>query len=404
MQSELVRGAFILLACAVPLVFLLGPRARNSRSWAATATPLASIIGSGFLVVAPLLGATVGHWAPVAMVGIVVIAWLIGDVIRHNILHVEPLVEGQSPKSFVTRLDSASGWALAVSYVISVAFYLRLLSAFVLHGIASSDGPLEQWLTTAILLVIGGVGITKGLASLEALERSAVAVKLSIIAALLTGLLLFDVELWCAGTELPSSEPDSAWHAVRVLAGLLLVVQGFETSRYLGAEYEPELRAQTMGFAQLASGAIYLTFVTLMVPLLTDLDPSGGETEIITLSGQVHPILPAMLVIAAAMSQFSAAVADTIGAGGLAQDLSAQRMRARAAYGVIITLAIALTWTADIFEVIALASRGFALYYAMQCTIATTVAWTSGRKARALGFAAVGLVCAFCVVFAVPAG
>ena len=63
----MLLGAAIVLSCSAVLVWLLSPHMRHSTTWRATATPLASIIGSGFLIVAPLLGATVGRWAAFAL-------------------------------------------------------------------------------------------------------------------------------------------------------------------------------------------------------------------------------------------------------------------------------------------------------------------------------------------------
>ena len=40
----------------------------------------------------------------------------------------------------------------------------------------------------------------------------------------------------------------SAWEQLCQLAGMLLVVQGFETSRYLGSEFSAELRNQEHAF------------------------------------------------------------------------------------------------------------------------------------------------------------
>jgi len=54
---------FIILFALITLLFLANNRLRNSFQWRATVTPLASIIGSGFLIVAPLLHSILGKWA-----------------------------------------------------------------------------------------------------------------------------------------------------------------------------------------------------------------------------------------------------------------------------------------------------------------------------------------------------
>ena len=58
----------------------------------ATGTPLASIFGSGFLVIVPILAGAVGSYSVLAMVCVCLLAYLVGNVIRYNIVHVEPLL------------------------------------------------------------------------------------------------------------------------------------------------------------------------------------------------------------------------------------------------------------------------------------------------------------------------
>ena len=73
----------LLIAIAVAVAAaLFHPRIRRARDWRATVTPLASIIGSGFLVAGPLLAHAVNGWALVAMTGIVLVAYAIGAVVR----------------------------------------------------------------------------------------------------------------------------------------------------------------------------------------------------------------------------------------------------------------------------------------------------------------------------------
>lgn len=73
----------------------------------ATVTPLASIFGSGFLVIAPILTAAVGPYAVFAMIGICALAYGVGMVMRHNSrdpqwLHL-PAAGGGSGKGYGVR-------------------------------------------------------------------------------------------------------------------------------------------------------------------------------------------------------------------------------------------------------------------------------------------------------------
>jgi len=401
---SIINWALPILAFAVACV-LLAPRIRNAAFWRATVTPLASIIGSGFLVVAPLLGSLVGTAATWAILGIVIAAYAIGAVVRFNIRFAEPLIETDN-HNLLHMTERLSNVVLTVAYVISVAFYIRLLSAFVLRAFGLLSELSANLLTTGILLFIGLIGWYRGLRGLEQLEEWAVTIKLAIITALLVGLAHYDV-IHGFGSGSLLTESRSVFEQLRMLGGMLLVIQGFETSRYLGNEYSANTRIQSMRLAQLLSAVIYVGFVWLVTPLLYLIPPGNmGETAIIDLVGTVALVLPMMLVIAAAMSQFSAAVADTLGAGGLVVEETDQRVSPRASYLILVGLAIALVWVANVFEIITLASRAFALYYLAQVFVAMQTAQGIGTTVQYLyrqaGFGLIGAVLLWIVIFAIP--
>ena len=124
-------GVTILIALLLT-GFSLTPKARNNAWWQATVTPLASIIGSGFLVIAPLLAVVAGSLAVVAMLIIVVLAFAIGHVIRFNIRNSEKLEVTPNGSRVLLSAARISNVSLSVAYVISVAFYIRLLASFAL--------------------------------------------------------------------------------------------------------------------------------------------------------------------------------------------------------------------------------------------------------------------------------
>ena len=398
-----------ILAIAALLTGLsLMPWVRDNRWWGATVTPLASIIGSGFLVVAPLLASVAGSYALAAMLLIVVLAYFIGAVIRFNISHSEPLESSGRGPAGLRQVARISGIGLTLAYVISVAFYIRLLASFALSKTPFADGFYEDWLATLILLAIALIGWFRGLHGLEVVETISVSVKLSIIVALLAALAWFNLGTGNWSAEL-APEDAGIRTRLQMLGGMLLVVQGFETSRYLGAAYPGEMRRKTMRWAQISSGVIYVGFVALVVPLLAYLPPGEpDETAIITITDNVAWVLPLLLILAALMSQLSAGIADTVGAGGLVAEVTGKRVPERHAYPVLIACSVALIWLFDIFQVIAIASRAFAFYYLMQTVIALMVsgrvlAGSQKRRAQA-GFAALAVLLALIVIFALPAG
>jgi hypothetical protein len=62
--------------------------------------------------------------------------------------------------------------------------------------------------------------------------------------------------------------------------------------------------------------------------------------------------------------------------------------------------AIALSWSANTLEIVALASRAFAFYYMLQCLVAINVSKSSVQRA---GMAIIAAALGFITVFAVPA-
>lgn len=393
---------------AAALAVLLLPRLRNSDTWDATVTPLASIIGSGFLVSAPLLADVLGDLSLFAMAGLIALAYLIGGAIRFNIAHAEPLLARGAPMPIRTA-EQVSHIVLAFAYFVSVAYYLALLSTFLLKGLGHPDPWLARLITTAILLAIGAVGALRGLHEVEKIETFTVATNLAVIAGLLAALAWFNGAQLAAGAwALDTSRPPVTLQTALVVLGLLIVVQGFETSRFLGQEYTARMRVRTMRRAQLISAAIYLLFFALITELFRHGLHRGGVAAIIDMMAPVALVLPAMLTLGAVASQFSASVADSIGAAGLIEEISAHRVSLRRAYPIVAGVAIAVTWATDVFGIINLASRAFALFYAAQCVVAVFVAWRHPalrlRWLHLLAYAGGALVCLAVVLFAVPSG
>src|SRR4249919_2249742 len=92
----------------------------------ARTTPLASIFGSGFLVIVPILNAAVGPYAVVAMAGVCALAYAMGSVIRFNIRHAEPLLATGTPSARVARHERTANLALVLAYAISVCLYIHI--------------------------------------------------------------------------------------------------------------------------------------------------------------------------------------------------------------------------------------------------------------------------------------
>jgi hypothetical protein len=292
------------------------------------------------------------------------------------------------------------------AYFISITYYLQLLASFVLNMFGEQSDTAVNGITTGLLLLIGGIGMWKGLGKLESVEKYAVSLNLGMVGALLVGLAIYNIQLLVGGTwALSSISSTIEFHDMRVLLGLLIVVQGFETSRYLGDQHPAAQRIATMRNAQLLSTAIYLVFIALATVLFHD-GLGGDVTAIISMTMPVAFVLPLMLSVAAIGSQFSAAVADNSGAGGLIEDITLKKLPVRYAYLLILVVTVALTWETNVNQIIAYASRAFALYYFLQCVVAFVVAWQhkdiTRRSLKLFTFTFLAIVCLLVFVLGIP--
>jgi hypothetical protein len=408
----MLSNIIVVLVGVAAAAVLFSKKLQTSRSWQATVTPLASIIGSGFLVSVPLLAGEVGSGAIFAMAALVTAAYLVGAAIRFNIRYAEPLL-ARSPKSGEQRLthslENLSHFVLAMAYFISVAYYLVLLGHFLLKGFGITNPAFAKTIATSILAALGLLGFFKGLGIVERIEKYTVGINLAVIAAVIGGLFWYNGVAAVEDTwKLETSRPTFDLHSVQVLLGLLIVVQGFETSRFMGDEYDAEMRIKTMRWAQWISAVVYVVFFALMTVLFRFIGKETGITAIIDLVGHVALVLPVMLTVGAVASQFSASVADSVGCAGLLEDIANKRLSLQHAYPLIAIVSIAITWNADVFRIIALASQAFALFYFVQSCVALSVAYQKrdigNRPGRLVLLAVAALLCLCVVLFGIPSG
>lgn len=393
-------------------------------------------MGSGFLVCAPLLYANVGNYAIFAMAGLLCLAYGVGSVIRFNIQYGEVLFENQGYQTDNGReehrlhiahrdvarrvearepmrlLEKASHLILAAAYFISISYYLQLLASFALKPFSLAGGWHGKILVTLMLTGIGIIGTTRGLKGIERVERIVVSFNLAMIAALIAGLIFHNIVAMNTGTwNLHHiAVPPSKFHILRLVMGMLIVVQGFETSRFLGSEHSREERIKTMRWAQLLSTGIYILFIALMAVVINRSDGVGqtGITAIVGFSKIIAPILPILLTITAIGSQFSAATADDAGCSGLLEALLKKLIKTRFDYIIVSVMAIGLTWLTNVYQIISYASRAFAFYYFLQCIIAIlvmkSVSSVHSPKLKAGMFGGLAAVCIFITLFGIPAG
>jgi hypothetical protein len=396
----------VALACAGAVTaFLTFGRFARSETWRATVTPLASIIGSGFLICGPILAREFGRAAIIAEAALLLIAYAAGSVIRFNIIHVENYL-GQATKSDpVVWAARCTQGVLALAYSISVAYYLKLLAEFLLKAVTIDPAwhtLASNSIVTVILIGIIALAFGKGLRRVEHLAHGTVSLKIGIIAGLLVGLACW----WLTNAAADPLPPAKiSWNSIPLLLGLVITVQGFETSRYLGQSYSQELRIRTMRHAQWIASAIYLAFLALLTPFLGRAAAAEGVAGILDIMTLVAPALGIFVLVGALSSQLSAAVADSIGSGGLMSEVTQRKLSVQVAFALAGVLAIAVVWLTDPFQVVAISSRAFALFYALQCMLALLVARRTGvgTPAQRIGFVAIGLICLIATLVGAPA-
>lgn len=370
--------------------------------FSATATPLASIFGSGFLVIIPILNGAVGRYAILAMALVCAVAYGVGNVIRFNIKHVEPLLETKQLPHRTRLFEQASDLALLVAYIISVCLYINIMASFLLGGLGKQyDTPLNEHLVSVVVIgLIGAIGYFKGLLALAKLEKLAIGTTLLIIIAIFIGFASYDIQQLNAGIQWPKNPSHSWWEILTILGGTLIVVQGFETSRYLGNTFDAATRIRSCRLSQMISTVVYLIFVALATPLFHFLSETVKDNDLIMLAGKASILLPLPLVIAAMLSQFSAAVADTLGGAGNMIEVTKNHVDVKYATLLICGGAMILCF-APTLTIIALASRAFAFYYMLQCLVASTLAET---RLQLWSFRFLAAILAFITLFAIPAG
>ena len=395
-----------IIAAVLVTALLSFTKFARSDSWRATVTPLASIIGSGFLICGPLLAREFGSAAILAMAALLAIAYTVGAVIRFNIIHIENIKPHLRPHEAMAWAMRVTQMMLAIAYAVSVAYYLKLLAEFSMKALPvpeSSHTLIANCFVTLIILGLSALTLSGSIRKVEHAAHASVSVKLGVIAGLLVGLGLW----WVMRPSTPLDLP--AWrisgNSLALLLGLLITVQGFETSRYMGELYDQQTRIKTMRHAQWISSAIYLGFLALLTPFLRQAQSSEGVAGILDIMELVAPLMGIFVLVGAVSSQLSAAIADSIGSGGLIVEFTHKRLGIRSAFLAAAVLAIGVVWLTNPFSVIALSSRAFALFYAMQAVLALWVSLRTGKGGifARIGFVVIGLICVIATLAGAPA-
>jgi fumarate reductase subunit D len=193
----------LIVTVIVTIALTFGKFARSD-SWRATITPLASIIGSGFLICGPLLAREFGSAALGAMAVLLAIAYAAGAVIRFNIIHVEHHLATARFNDPVAWLARVTQGVLALAYAVSVAYYLKLLAEFSLKPVTidpASQPMAANIIVTVLIALMTLLALGGSLRKVEHLAHGTVSIKIGIIAGLLAALGISCCSSPCKGSR-----------------------------------------------------------------------------------------------------------------------------------------------------------------------------------------------------------
>lgn len=366
----------------------------------ATVTPLASIFGSGFLIIIPILEREMGSLAAVGMAAVCLLAWTVGIAIRHNVATIEPLARDGRLDQTTALIERASDLVIVGAYLISVALYARILAQFVVGYVSPASGNAESLLGTSVIALITLVGLVRGLSGLEGLERVSLGAVLLLVFAISATFAAKDVsQLERGGLHTPPVPHNSLVSVLLVLGGMLITVQGFETVRY---QQQIDRRARIAGcrLSQLVSSLVYVLLVVLATPLMGLGTAAGADANLLDLVKRVAPALALPLVLCAVLSQFSAATADTEAGVGNLRGVHWAPLQGRLPYALVGAASAVLAATLATSVIIVVASRAFAAYYALQCVSALR---TSDQFRARVGYGALSIVMLAIAALAKPA-
>jgi hypothetical protein len=398
-------GLFNSIVAVVTLValalLLYRPKVQKSGTYIATVVPLGEIMDVGFIVFTPVIILLFGYDATWAMLGLCLLAILTGFATSYNINNYEPLVGKPDP---LHRWNSFALWALLAASVVNVAYYAQLLMTLVWLPLGDLYSAGLVTATAALLLGILMIyGFAKGLMALNDLGNKTTAFNLSAIAAVLVAFATFNVQRLVGGDfDWPHFDAPIDAEAFRKLLGLFVLVQGFESSRYIGSYFSADTRVKTMRSAQYISSTVYVLFVAFSLILFATVEAPANVTAIFEVSEQVSVFLPFLIMAAALGSQLSAIVNDTETRTEMLAGQVGDRVPRRWTFPLFLVPAILFVVLTDVSSAVALASRVFAAYYLLQALIAGRLAWRARRWGWVAFFTGIELAMAVVAVFGLP--
>lgn len=389
----------IVTLLALSLV-LYSSRIQKSERYQATVVPLANIMDIGFVAMTPIIVHITGVFSPLTMLGLCVLGLVMGGVMRYNIRNFEPVM---GEKGLLRDISNVAKWALIVASLVNVAYYLQLMGSAIIFPFNVGDGQtLVTIIAVGSLVALGAVGYFYGLDRLNERGNRITAFNLAAVTAIIVGFLAYNVVIAVQGDwSLRPYNPPRTTQSLRQILGFFALVQGFEASRYLTEEYSAARRIRTMRSAQIISTVAFVLFPASALLLFSQVFPQPTPEAVLEIAQVASPVLPWLALLLAIGSQSSASINAIASRSDVLVEVSNKRIPRRYTFPLLSVGAIVIVLVTDVLTAVAMASRVFAVFFAIQCLMALILAARDKQWPQAVGITLVGLAMAAIAIFGI---
>lgn len=381
-------------------VVLYSRRIQESEYYQALVVPLANIMDIGFVIMTPIIVSIAGLESPLTMLGLYLLGYAMGWVMRYNIRLFEP-VSGE--RGLLRGMSRIGQWALIVASAVNVAYYMQVMGAAILFPFdVSNSATVETVIAVGTLVILGLVGFMFGLDKLNAAGGRTTAFNLAAVTAIVVGFIVYNVVVAVQGNwSIPDYNPPLTTDGFRQILGFFALAQGFEASRYLTAEYGAELRIKTMRTAQIIATVAAVLFPASALLLFAQVRPQPDAAAVAQIAQAASPVLLWLIVLLAVGSEASATINALASRSDVMVLVSDQRIARRYTFPLLATGSILIVLVTDVLSAVAAASRVFATFYVVQCLIALVLARRHKQWRSGVAIALVGIGMAAVAVFGI---
>ena len=311
---------------------------------------------------------------------------------------IEP-IEGQGGRP--DQIETIARWSLLGASVVNIAYYTMILMALMQLPFGTNSVNGRTIMGVSLLAVLVVIGMRGGMDWLNRVGNRTTAFNLAAVIGVVVAFLVTNVQEMLGGRWELGPSPELGTDEIRKMIGLFAIVQGFEASRYIGVRFAAEQRVSTMRIAQITSTVVFVVFMTTLLLAFLPTPPGIAEdgTAIFAVSGLVGDALPWLLLLAALGSQTSAIIGATSSRSDM---LVSNNFKRKITFPMILVPAIMLVVFVDVNMAVNLASRVFAIYFAIQASLAVMLASRKQNWGVAAGFVGVALMMLAILILGLP--